>query len=174
MVSSYKFLFSETNFDRASKIRENSSELKRLITNPKTKHILLWRGKVLFDFSSQDPHIGLLSHNHQFWTSVNNTSIDHGFFLGFLDQTAFFYHKIPDWNDLETSNLNSTAFSDNTRNHHSALPNNFAFCELRSVMTLITKTDASILASAKGIYEWNEISHYCNKCGSKTIPTLSG
>ena len=41
-------------------------------------------------------------------------------------------------------------------------------------MTLITKTDATVLASVKGIYEWNKINNYCCKCGSNTTPTLSG
>ena len=174
MGPSYKFLFSETDFDRSTKIRENPSELKRLINNPKTKHILLWRGKVLFDFSSENPCIGLLSHNDKFWNASNNTNRDHGNFLGFTNETALFYHDIPDWNNLEVDEQTLTGFSDETRTHHPALPNNFSFCELRSLMTLITKSDASVLASAKGIYEWNKINYFCNKCGTKTIPTLSG
>lgn len=169
-----KFLFSETNFNRFTKIRENSVALNDLIKNPKTKHILLWRGKILFDCSSDIPRLGLISRNNKFWSDLNDINIQHGNFVGFHNDTAIFYHNIPDWNGLEVAKLKTTNFSDNSRNPHPSLPKSFVFCELRSLMTLITKSDATVLASVKGIYEWNKVNNYCGKCGSKTNASLSG
>ena len=139
-----KFLFSETNFNRFTKIRENSAALDDLIKNPKTKHILLWRGKILFDCSSDTPRLGLISHNNKFWSNLNDISIQHGNFVGFHNNTAIFYHNIPDWNELEVAKLKTTNFSDNSRNPHPLLPKSFVFCELRNLMTLITKSDATV------------------------------
>ena len=174
MYPNNNFLFSETNFNRLTKIRENSTALDNLIKDPKTKHILLWRGKILFDCSSNIPRLALISNDNNFWDDFNNINIQQGNFIGFQNNTAIFYHNIPDWNELEATKLQLANFSDNSRNYHPSLPNNFAFCELRSLMTLITKADATVLASVKGIYEWNKINNYCCKCGSKTKPTQSG
>ena len=174
MAPNNKFLFSETNFNRFTKIRENSTLLDNLIKDPNTKHILLWQGKILFDCSSSIPRLGLISHDNKIWNDFSDINILHGNFVGFQDNTAIFYHNIPDWNELEVKKLKVINFSDSSRNHHPSLPNNFAFCELRSLMTLMTKSDATILASVKGIYEWNKKNNFCCRCGSKTNPTLSG
>ena len=41
-------------------------------------------------------------------------------------------------------------------------------------MTVMAKTDATILASVKGIYEWNRLNNYCSNCGAKIVTTMSG
>ena len=174
MDPNIKFLFSETNFNRSAKMRQKTSQLAHLIRNPQTKHILIWRGKILFNFSSNTPRIGLISHNHKFWYNLNAVPIENGKFVGFQEDTALFYHDIPDWNDLETKNLKEEPFLDESRHSHPAISNSFAFCEIRSLMTVITKSDAAILTTVKGIYEWNNVTNFCNKCGSATINTLSG
>ena len=174
ILSDKNFLFSETYFDRATKIRENITILNQLVKNPETKHILLWQGKILFDFSSDTPCLALIGNSHKFWRSSDNINIEHGSFVGFQEKKAIFYHNVPDWNEEEVAKLKITKFFDDSRNFHPALPKNYAFSELRSMMTIITRTDATILASIKGIYEWNKVNNFCSKCGSKISRTQSG
>lgn len=174
MKPNNKFLFFETNFDRSTKIRSNASELGRLINDPKTKHILLWKGKVLFNLSSDIPQLAPVNCNNKIWNNVNTLDIEHGSFIGFQDKQAIFYHIIPDWNDKESDKIKVASFSDESRHYHPELPDYLAFCEVRSLMASITETDAKIIASVKGIYEWNKAQQYCNNCGAKTIQILSG
>lgn len=169
-----KFLFSETAFDRSTKIRANASTLKNLINSSNTKHALVWKGKVLFDFSAKFPRIGLINKNNKFWKALDRTEIMNGHFVGIIEKTPIFYHDISNWEDPTADATAVNSFIDNSRNYHPAFPSFFAFCELRSLMTLITKTDAAILASIKGIYEWNKANNFCNNCGSRTNTILSG
>ena len=60
-----KFLFSETDLDRSTKIRSEASELGRLLNDPKTKHILLWKGKLLFNLSYNIPQLAKVNCNHK-------------------------------------------------------------------------------------------------------------
>lgn len=174
MTLSKKFLFSETNFERSAKTRENSQELTRLLKHSKTKHILVWRGKILFDFSLDEPRIGQIAHYDNFWNSANKVNIKNGTFIGFQDQSAIFYHNIPDWNNLETNELTVSSFSDETRNLHPSLSKDFAFCEIRSLMTVIEDADTRMLAAIKGLFEWNKVNSFCSNCGVKTLQVLSG
>ena len=174
MNSDNKFLFSKTSFDRSSNVRNNKSKLKYLLSDPNTHHILVWRGKILFDFSSDIPRLCRLNSDDGFWEKHKELNMQQGSFIGFQNNTAIFYHDIPDWNETESSKVSHNSFSDETLNYHPALPAHFSFCELRNLMTIIMETDATILASIKGIYEWNKVHIYCSKCGNKTISTLSG
>ena len=58
MTSNNNFLFSESSFDRSTKTRELESKLKALKVDFQTKHILVWRGKILFDFLLIFPMLG--------------------------------------------------------------------------------------------------------------------
>lgn len=173
IMSDSDFLFSENNFDRSTKTRGLSVKLKKLKLSPQSKHILIWRGKILFDFSSKAPITGLLKHNDSFWTEFNTANIELGHFIGYRNQSPIFYHDISDWIDPKDDSSKLNAFSDETRNYHPALSSSYAFCELRSIMTIIPKNDASMLASVKGIYEWNKVNNFCNKCGHPTLEALS-
>ena len=174
MTPKTKFLFSKTNFDRSTKIRQNSLELIRLIKKQETSHILLWRGKVLFNFSPNKLVLAKLKNSDSFWNEPSTPKITNGNFIGFQDQQAIFYHDILDWNGLNLKNSELNKFSDTSQYRHPALPNHFAFCEIRSVMAQISENDAKILGCIKGIYEWNKSNAYCSKCGAKTTNRLSG
>ena len=41
-------------------------------------------------------------------------------------------------------------------------------------MTVLRKSESAMLASVKGIYEWNKVNNFCNKCGNPTVTRLSG
>ena len=83
MSPTNKFLFSETNFDRSSKIRGDASKLRHLINDPDTKHILLWRGKVLFNFSYEIPQLAQVDCYNKIWNNINQLNIERGNFIGF-------------------------------------------------------------------------------------------
>lgn len=174
MISNNSFLFSESNFDRSTKTRELTSELNQLKLDPLTKHVVVWKGKILFDFSSEIPKVGFLNHNDSFWTEFKLANINQGYFIGYHDKNAIFYHDISDWDDPKVDNVKLSSFSDESRNYHPALPSFYAFCELRSIMTILLKRDAAMLASVKGIYEWNKVNNFCNKCGHPTVTINSG
>ena len=174
MTPNNNFLFSESNFDRSTKTRELPSKLSLLKLDPQTKHILIWKGKVLLDFSLEVPTVGFLSHNDSFWNDSDLFKVNHGQFLGYRDKIPVFYHNISAWVDPEADNLHLKAFSDETRNYHPALPSSYVFCELRSIMAILPKIDAAMLASVKGIYEWNLVNNFCNKCGHPTVTAHSG
>ena len=174
MIPNNNFLFSESNFDRSTKTRELESKLSQLKLDSQTKHVLVWRGKILFDFSSDTPSLAFLTHKDSFWSEFNLTNINLGHFVGYQKDNAIFYHDISDWDDPRADNSKLSSFSDESRNYHPALPSFYAFCELRSIMTILSKSDSTILASIKGIYEWNKANNFCNKCGHPTVAKLSG
>ena len=174
MTPNNKFLFSENNFDRSTQTRELTSDLAQLKLDPQSKHILVWKGKILFDFLSDIPNVGFLNHDDSFWTHSNLVKINHGHFVGYQGKSPIFYHNISDWDDPKADNAKLNSFSDESRNHHPALPSSYAFCELRSIMNILPENDAAMLASVKGIYEWNKVNNFCNKCGHSTVAVLSG
>ena len=174
MIPNNNFLFSESNFDRSTKTRELSSELDQLKLDPETKHILVWRGKILFDFSSEAPKLAFLNQNDSFWLKPTLVNISDGHFIGYQNKKPVFYHDVSYWNDPKADESKLRSFSDDSRNYHPELPSFYAFCELRSIMTILPKDDAAMLASVKGIYEWNKVNIFCNKCGQPTVTVLSG
>ena len=174
MISNNNFLFSESNFNRSTKTRELGSKLKALKVDFQAKHILVWRGKILFDFSSDIPNVGFLASNDSFWNNNNLVNINDGNFIGYRDEAPVFYHNISAWDDPKSDNSKLKSFSDESRNYYPALPKFYAFCELRSIMTILPKSDTAMLGSVKGIYEWNAVNGFCNKCGQPTVTALSG
>jgi NAD+ diphosphatase len=161
-------------FDKSTKTRELKFDLEELRLNANSKHILVWKGKILFDFSAEIPTLAFLKHDDSFWSEFTLANINFGYFVGYQNQTPIFYHDISDWDDPKAEESKLTSFYDDSRNYHPALHPFHAFCELRSIMTILPKSDAAILASVKGIYEWNKVNNFCSKCGNPTITVLSG
>ena len=104
MTSNNNFLFSESSFDRSTKTRELESKLKALKVDFQTKHIIVWRGKILFDFSSDIPNVGFLGSNDSFWNNNNLVNINDGNFIGYRDEAPVFYHNISAWDDPKSDN----------------------------------------------------------------------
>jgi NAD+ diphosphatase len=148
--------------------------LSQLKLNPQTRHILVWKGKILFDFSAETPKLAFLKRSDNFWVNFNLIDINDGCFIGYHNKSPIFYHDISDWDDPKADNSKLRSFSDESRNYHPDLPNFNAFCELRSIMTILPKSESAVLASVKGIYEWNRVNNFCNRCGHPTETILSG
>ena len=120
-------LFSDKSLDRATKVRESASEIRQTLQLPKTKHTLIWRGKLLFDFSDRKPKIGYLKKIDKFWAEFPHTNFSQGNFLGYSDKAPIFYHDISSWEDpnKDLSKLNS--FLDESEQSHPSLPENYFF-----------------------------------------------
>jgi NAD+ diphosphatase len=167
-------LFAAINFDRSTEIRGLSSKVTRLRKGVQSKHILIWKGKVLFDCSNQKPEIAYITNSDQLLNKLRDVQINEGNFLGYSEKKPIFYHDISKWEDPNTDQSKLSSFNDDTRNHHPLLPKLWFFCDLRSVMNYLSEKDADLLATLKGIYEWNKTYTFCNRCGMPTTSKMSG
>ncbi|MGR3483705.1 MAG: NAD(+) diphosphatase [Paracoccaceae bacterium] len=64
------------------------------------------------------------------------------------------------------------AFTDPSRQVHPDLPG--AFAELRAVMLELSALDAECAATARGLFEWHRTHPFCPRCGTATVPAMSG
>ena len=174
MKAIYQPLFSDSSLNRATKKREIPSEINSLRQDRRTKHTLIWQGKLLFDISESEPKIGYLKKTNKFWNKFPYSQFDQGSFLGYWKETAIFYHDISKWNGPDKILPKLNEFLDDTEQHHESLPDSYVFRNLRSNLNILSKSEASILATIKGIYEWRVTNQYCNFCGNPTKSMNSG
>ncbi len=167
-------LFCSASLDRNTKIREVPSEIDRLLKDPETNHALIWRGKLLVNFTNSVPKIGFLKKIDNFWNAFSLSNFNRGNYLGYFNEKPIFYHDISEWGGPSGEVSQLSSFIDNTNVSHPALPEFHYFRELRSLLNVLTNQDAAILATIKGIHEWNIKYRFCNACGNPLNNIYSG
>lgn len=161
--------FGGSGLDRAGEIRDDPAAVKAARDHADSRAIVFWRGKPLI--AMQNPaSLARLGMDHPILREANEEAI----LLGREGEGARFAFDISDWepDDLDKDALGG--FLDPSEQRHPLLGGEFAFAELRRVMTWLDARDAELAATGKAILGWHETHGFCAKCGAPTVIVQAG
>ena len=160
--------FGGSGLDRAAHLRGNAEALTRMLADPATGVMPIWRGKPLIAGQDRDAP-GWLASDHAIFEEADEAPI----FLGLDDGIARFVRDISGWEPAESLETLG-AFLDPSEQHYPGLASDHRFLELRAVMTGLNARDAELIASAKAVSAWHETHGFCARCGAKSEITMAG
>jgi NAD+ diphosphatase len=140
--------------DRSSLHRNDRTWIIDKFHDENSRIIPIHNMKVLCDKTKQ-PRAVYLTHKN-LDTAID--SIDSMSFLGVYDETPYFAA------DINSDEL-ATDLSQQTNAH---------FQNLRSVLSLLDRSDSQILTLARFMAFWHSRNQYCGKCGHKTKRSAAG
>jgi NAD+ diphosphatase len=155
--------FGGSGLDRAAQLRGQEADTPQ--KNDRT--IVLWRGKPLFELSS-NPTLVFLENTHVL------LDIAPQYFLGLDGETRIFARDLSAWEPPADQHPDPTVFYDPTHQQHPDLPPTQSFVELRGVMAQITPREAELVATAKALFHWHNSHKFCGRCGGETQSVMSG
>ncbi len=161
MGISENITFSGESFDRAAHLRGNPEALRALQASPDSRFMVLWRGRLLIDFSDTAKIVWM-----QPLAAMFDAASAEPVFLGLQNGAARFALDISEW--VPDDPQPEPDFLDDNRVHFPSLPDPVCFADLRSIMGELSSVDAGDAATAKGIIEWHKIHQYCANCGAKS------
>ena len=161
-------LFSKAFLQKEGHMRNSKNKSKTFYKEKNSRHIVIWKGKLLFKFKETKPSLLLLNNVSAIFKALSST------FLGELDGKYLFLWDISNSTKVRGDQELLGSFNDTEKNSHKDLPKGSYFCDLRSLLPLLSEVDASICASAKGIYEWQRVTKFCTNCGNKLIKESFG
>ena len=142
--------------DRNDIARRDFGLMKRLLIQPKTRYIIVWRGQNFFETDMT----GLRAMK---WLTKEAASL-------FLDEAICIYLG-KDRSQAEYVCLDISKYPENKL---TPLFANGQFGDLRKADPSISGDDGSILAYAKAMCHWHAHSEYCSVCGSFAISSEAG
>ena len=158
-------LFSQINLKRKAHLRDT-----RQITKIKNcSHLLIWRGKLLFGFEYGKPFPYLINQKTKLIKNLRNY-----IFLGEFESKNVVLWDISDSKEVLGATEQIGSFSDSERNYHPDLPKDTYFCDLRSLLPILSANYANLCATAKGMYEWQKRVNFCQSCGGKLTSEKAG
>ncbi|MHA3978027.1 NAD(+) diphosphatase [Halovulum sp. GXIMD14794] len=163
MFDSEDVLFAGGRIDRAAHLRGNA---ETLLDDPRTRSMVLWRGKVLFE-GEEAPRLAWLPPD----APILGDAAESPIFLGLEDGAPRFAHDISAW--IDPAAATDTGFADVTVNCHPSAPE-YGFLDLRGTMSRLEPQDAGDAAAAKGILAWHETHGFCARCGAPSEVSQAG
>ena len=161
--------FGGSALDRAGEVRADKEAVAALRADDAARAILFWRGKVLID-PARPASVVRLPLDHPVLADAGSAPI----LLGREEGAARFAYDLspcmPD--DFDPRQLGS--FVDQSEQRHPMLPPDYAFVEMRRVMTWLSPRDAELAATGKAILAWHENHSYCARCGFETVVNDAG
>jgi NAD+ diphosphatase len=157
--------FGGAGVDRAANLRGDQAALERLLADPSSRVLPIWRGKPLTGANAAG------------WLVPGHPALQSGgapLFLGIGAEGAHFAQDISSWEPDTGADLPGSAFVDPTEQHHPDLPEDLCFRELRVVMTRLSPVDAELIAAAKALLGWHSGHGFCAACGTATAMTHGG
>ena len=146
-------LYTESGLDRAGALRENADWIDNAEADPATGWIAYWRGQLLIE-TEADSNADTARIVLDARPLTSNPSV----FLGLWHNRPIFAA------DLSRHPDPSAAL---TRSHGK-------FAELRTVATLLPRSEAGLLATARGLLWWQARHQFCGLCGAACTPERAG
>lgn len=148
--------------DRCTNQRKNNRWLSAEFNHPDTLFCLINEGKVLFKETDKITPLYLTK------PQLTALNIDSCIYLGkiVLDKNSVGEYSSGSFFALD---FNKLRFSD-----QETLEPLGQWHSLRQVTSLLTATDAAILALAKGLMHWHKTNQYCGHCGNTSRSTEAG
>ncbi len=156
-------LFSKGFLQKEGHLRNSKNKDKNFYKEKNARHIVIWKGKLLFKFKETTPILLQLSELSTIFKGLEST------FLGELEGKYLFLWDISTSTKVRGGQELLGTFNDTEKNSHEDLPKGSYFCDLRSLLPFLSNVDASICAAAKGISEWQRATKFCMNCGDKLI-----
>lgn len=166
--------FGGSGLNRAAEIRTNAEELEAARTDPASRCLLLWRGKILVQGDGLD-RLAWVPMTHALVQNGPGGAVEQPVFMGKSDAgVPLFAADISGWpaDGLDLSGVG--AFVDRSEQQHPDLPVGHVFAELRRIMTRLSPRDAEIAATAKAVIGWHETHRFCARCGTRSAPAQGG
>lgn len=158
--------FAGAGIDRAAALRGDAAALAALLAAPATRVLPLWRGKPLIGPQGA----GFLAPDHPALAGATGETI----FLGLEDGRARFARDLSDWVPPDDAPDPEPGFFDPTEQRHPALPADWRFAEVRSVMATLPRADAEFVVTARAILNWHRSHRFCSACGQESVPVQAG
>lgn len=164
-----KIVFSAEWDDRATELRADGAAIAKLIADPSTRVLPLWRGR---------PLVAGEAHKVAGWVAPGHPILDHAqeawIFLGRHEGTARFAADVSSWTPDTLDEAAMAGFLDPVAYHPPSVPADHAFIELRGVMLSLSPVDAAMASTARGVMNWHRSHRFCSTCGQPSVITLSG
>jgi len=138
--------------DRASHLRARCAEL---LDAPEARLLPQWQDKALIDLAGPQPTLGWVKPDPALIAEAAEAPV----FLGCLKSAPRFTAEFPALDEAAAA----TRFGEGRK-----------FIDLRSIAGQVSKPDANILATAKGVIGWHRIHPFCARCGSPSTPEDGG
>ncbi|MDO8881881.1 NAD(+) diphosphatase [Pseudotabrizicola sp.] len=155
--------FGGSGLNRAAELRSDAAAQAGLLGRGQV--LPVWRGKPLM----QADALG--------WVGSDSVVLHHAgapVFLGLDGDVPCFAADISDWMPEAGADAVQAGFIDTSEQHHPALPESFAFAELRAVMLRLTPRDAELATIAKAVLQWHRSHGFCAVCGAKSVSAMAG
>lgn len=158
--------FGGSGLDRAAMVRGRADQLAALLEQPATRILPIWRGKPLFAGAAA----GWVAPGHPILAEASEAPL----FLGMDGNVACFAIDISGWTPAEDALPQAGVFLDPSEQHHSALPDDHRFAELRTVMAALPARDAELVATGKALLGWHRSHRFCSACGQPSTSVEGG
>jgi NAD+ diphosphatase len=146
-LKSFLNTFAGNPLDRASERRGDAAWLAERLASPESLGIALWNGKVFVEKTKDGAH--QIAYLPARMVEELSGGPERRLFMGLWKETAVFALDIEGANDPEQGPLQGLG----------------EFKDLRQVAMQLPPTDASILATAKAMFEWRRKHSNCANCG---------
>ena len=160
MRDAERVTFAGATLDRASHLRADPAALAALRADPAARWLPVWRGRPLVE-ATGGLALGWLPGDHAALAGAASGAI----LLGRAPEGPRFACELGDWAGPGQTEA-APGFLDDSRTPHPALPEAFAFADLRAVMSLLGAEDAGVAAAAKGVFAWHASHGFCARCGA--------
>lgn len=155
--------YAYSTLDRADHLRKDQKTLATLRNSANTRLVPVWKSKSLVSVGSD-------KNPSQAMTLAAECEVPstQSVFLGQENELNYFAIDVSELNEKALADL---ATQSEDRNGQS-LPALFA--DLRNVGPILPDQDGSLLAYARGLIYWNEITQFCTRCGQTLMSTHGG
>ena len=161
--------FGGSGLDRAGEVRGDREAVAALKTDSAARAILFWRGKILVE-PARPASLVRLPLDHPALQDASGDAV----LLGLEDGEARFAFDLSAWTPEYIDPQQLGSFLDPSEQRHPQLPQEFAFLEMRRVMTWLSPRDAELAATGKALLSWHENHGYCARCGFETVMNEAG
>ncbi len=158
--------FGGSGLDRAAHMRARPDAIARLMADPGTTVLPVWRGRP----PAAADALGWLSPGHPVLSAATEAPV----FLGLDAGHARFAADISSWTPPPDAPVPDGSLFDATRQHHPDLPADMSFTELRGVMAALSPRDAELAATAKALLGWHVSHRFCSSCGAPSQAAEAG
>jgi NAD+ diphosphatase len=149
-------IFAGGGYDRAGLQRKDADWLRKLLNNPASRIVLLWRDKHLVALEP-DPAPAYLSPMEA--RALLGNDAPPPTLLGLHGENAVFCVDIS---------------AHDAPHEHPAVAGRGQFLDIRDVAALMAQAEAQMLAQARGLLYWHRRHGFCGVCGAPTISAEAG
>ncbi|MFT6911526.1 MAG: NAD+ diphosphatase [Paracoccaceae bacterium] len=161
--------FGTSGLDRAAEKRGDVAALAQMKSATDVRILPLWHGKPMVQggdavsLATVAADHPMLSYAGEDWT-----------FLGLSDGAPWFAADISDWEPVNVDLSGLGQFHDPSEQVWPGSPEGTRFAELRAQMSVITRREAELAATAKAVLGWHQSHAFCSRCGAKSSLSMAG